>query len=78
MFTSSVLNQERNAALFESVLTTQYSLQLQDDPLADASYLGAAGPADYVLEMADCEAFIAAYDSAGNGSISVEDFGRAI
>ena len=35
LFTSSVLNEERNAALFESVLTTQHSLQLQDDPLAE-------------------------------------------
>ena len=26
LFTSNVLNEDRNAALFESVLTTQYSL----------------------------------------------------
>ena len=78
LFTSSVLNEERNAALFESVLTTQHSLQLQDDPLAEASLLGGVPPADYILELADCEAFIAAHESETKGWLTPDELAIAL
>lgn len=61
--------------LFESVLTTQHSLQQTDGDLnGDSSILGnAAGMADFVLELTDCEAFVTMYDRDDKGWLSVDD-----
>ena len=53
-------------------------MQLNDDPLADGSFLGGVTPADMVLELADCEAFVAMHDQEGNGTLSANDLSRLI
>lgn len=65
MFTSNVLNEELNAPLFESVLTTQYSLHLEESMNSV--------PVDFVLELADCEAFMGVYDRDQKGWLSEDD-----
>ena len=70
LFTSNILNEEQNAALFESVLTTQHSLQHETE---DGDFM-----ADFVLEMADCEAFIKMFDRSGKGWLDVDDLGVAL
>lgn len=65
MFTSNILNEEQNAPLFESVLTTQYSLHLEESVNTV--------PVDFVLELADCEAFLTMYDRDSKGWLSEDD-----
>ena len=69
MFTSNVLNEEQNAPLFESVLTTQYSLNFDDSQSA---------PVDFVLELSDCDAYVAMFDRNGKGWISLDDLTVAL
>lgn len=64
MFTSNVLNEEQNAPLFESVLTTQYSIHLDDSQSV---------PVEFVLELSDCDAFVNLFDRNGKGWISLDD-----
>ena len=71
-----MLNEEQNAALFESVLTTQHSLQ--HDTEEDVATALSGGVADFVLELADCEAFVKMYDRTGKGWLDVDDLMFAI
>ena len=88
MFTSSILNEDQNSQMLESVLS--YGIGAHGDSISsemqatsaggwDDSVLSPRGVAhDFVLEIRDCEAYVKAHDTQEKGAISREDFTAAI